>query len=298
MTYEETLLKVAREDDRVMVLTAENRAAIRSLPLLLGERFVDFGIAEQTMIGAAAGLALRGRRPVVHALAAFLTMRAFEFIRTDIGIAELPVKLVGGVPGFLSEANGPTHQAIEDIALMRTVPGMHIFCPSDDEDLVRGLPVVLDDPYPWYIRHSALPPVVAHQEDFIVGEAEMLSEGDDIAIFVYGMLLREAAKAKEVLESRGKTVRIVNLRTIAPIDEGAILRAAAEASALVTLEDHFRIGGLFTIVAEILVRYHVRAQVIPIALNNRWFKPLLLNDVLEYEGFAGHHIADRILEEL
>src|SRR6202012_652928 len=97
-------------------------------------RFIDVGIAEQTLVGAAAGLALRGRIPVAHALAAFLTMRAFEFIRTDVGIARLPVKLVGGAAGILSEANGPTHQAIEDVALMRTIPHMLVFCPADTSE--------------------------------------------------------------------------------------------------------------------------------------------------------------------
>src|SRR5262245_21946080 len=100
-------------------MTAENRAAIRGLPNRLGSRFIDVGIAEQTLVGAAAGLALRGKVPVVHALATFLTMRAFEFIRTDVGIAQLPVKLVGACAGFLSEANGPTHQAPEGLALVR-----------------------------------------------------------------------------------------------------------------------------------------------------------------------------------
>ena len=105
-TYESTLLAAAEKDPRLIVVTAENRAAIRGLPAKLGSRFLDTGITEQTMIGMAAGLALRGRIPVVHALATFLTMRAFEFIRTDVGIPGLPVKLVGAVPGVLSEANG------------------------------------------------------------------------------------------------------------------------------------------------------------------------------------------------
>src|SRR6195952_5520098 len=133
MSYEELLTKLALEDDRFVVMTAENRALVRNLPAKLGRRFVDTGITEQTMIGAAAGLALRGRIPVCHALATFLTLRAFEFIRTDVGIGKLPVKLVGGVPGFLSEANGPTHQAIEDVSLMRGIPGMHVVCPADAE---------------------------------------------------------------------------------------------------------------------------------------------------------------------
>src|SRR5258707_8179238 len=126
MGYEELLLQTAQDDERIIVMTAENRALVRNMPKNLGNRFIDTGITEQTMIGMAAGLALRGRIPVTHALAAFLVMRAFEFIRTDVGIAGLPVKLVGAVPGLLSEANGPTHQAIEDIALMRTIPGMQI----------------------------------------------------------------------------------------------------------------------------------------------------------------------------
>src|SRR5262245_55001762 len=124
MTYEDQLLSLAGADENVIVMTAENRAAIRNVPTVLGPRFIDVGICEQTLIGMAAGLALRGRIPVVHALAAFLTMRAFEFIRTDVGLGNLPVKMIGGVPGFLSEANGPTHQSLEDIALMRAIPNL------------------------------------------------------------------------------------------------------------------------------------------------------------------------------
>lgn len=139
MNYEQLLLQLIEEDERIVIITAENRAAIRNLPNVVSDRFIDVGIAEQTMVGIAAGLALRGRIPIVHALATFLTMRAFEFIRTDIGIGNLPVKLVGAVPGFLSDGNGPTHQAIEDISLMRGIPPVNIFCPSDEEDLLIGL---------------------------------------------------------------------------------------------------------------------------------------------------------------
>ena len=144
-----------------MVLTAENRAAIRNLPAPLGQRFIDVGICEQTMMGAAAGLALRGRVPVAHALATFLTLRAFEFIRTDVGIAGLPVKLVGAVPGFLSEANGPTHQAMEDVALMRGIPGMQVVCPGDEDELAGALPAILHSPQPTYIRFAPGPARIA-----------------------------------------------------------------------------------------------------------------------------------------
>ncbi|HUK62609.1 MAG TPA: hypothetical protein VLV15_04720, partial [Dongiaceae bacterium] len=162
MSYESALRELASRDERVVVMTAENRAAIRNLPQVLGARFVDVGICEQTMVGMSAGLALRGRIPVVHALATFLTLRAFEFIRTDVGIAGLPVKLVGAVPGFLSEANGPTHQAVDDVAVMRTIPGMQIFCPADESELLAGLPEVLASPAPAYIRFNARPSALAH----------------------------------------------------------------------------------------------------------------------------------------
>ena len=161
-------------------MTAENRAAIRGLPARLGDRFIDVGICEQTMIGAAAGLALRGRIPVCHALATFLTLRAFEFIRTDVGIARLPVKLVGAVPGFLSEANGPTHQAIEDIALMRAIPGMQIVCPADEAELLAAMPAVLASDAPCYVRFNAMRPAVEHPAPFEMGRAEVLSEGGDV----------------------------------------------------------------------------------------------------------------------
>src|SRR5258708_1796691 len=123
MIYEDLLIEALLRDERFVVLTAENRALIRNIPhhTTFKNRFIDTGITEQTMVGVAAGLALRGRVPIVHALAAFLTMRAFEFIRTDVGIAQLPVKLTGFIPGLLSDGNGPTHQAIEDIAMMRGI---------------------------------------------------------------------------------------------------------------------------------------------------------------------------------
>lgn len=297
MTYEQKLKEIAGRDDRLVVMTAENRAAIRNLPPSLGKRFIDVGICEQTMVGAAAGLALRGRIPVVHALATFLTMRAFEFIRTDAGIGNLPVKLVGGVPGFLSDGNGPTHQAIEDISIMRGIPHMNIFCPADEAELVEGMEAIIGSPAPTYVRYNASKPVVEHRNTFQIGKAEVLSNGTDVAILVYGFLLAEAVKAKEILENQGVSVRLVNIRMPKPIDEEAVLRAVAETSLLVTIEDHFLTGGLYSIVAEILLKRGLKASVHPIALKERWFKPALLHDVLQYEGFTGQQIADTIMNE-
>jgi transketolase len=275
-------------------LTAENRAAIRGLPALLGPRFIDVGIAEQTMIGVAAGLALRGRVPVVHALSCFLTMRAFEFIRTDVGIAGLPVKLIGAIPGFLSEANGPTHQALEDLALMRGIPGMQVFCPADEDELDRALPAVLASPGPVYVRAAAVPAVAVHHTPFEPGRAETLLDGHDVTVFTLGFLLREAAQAAAVLGSQGLSVRLVDLRTLAPLDEEVLVRAARETRLLVTVEDHFLRGGLHSAMAELLVRRRLAVPTLPIALEDRWFRPAMLADVLEVEGFTGRQLAARI----
>ncbi|ACF14542.1 Transketolase central region [Chloroherpeton thalassium ATCC 35110] len=295
MTYQDLLLQISKENDKLLVMTAENRAAIRGLPQEIGDKFVDVGIAEQTMIGAAAGLALRGRVPLVHALATFLTLRAFEFIRTDVGIANLPVKVIGGVPGFLSDGNGPTHQAIEDISLMRGIPNMKVFCPADEEELVQGMKLIIDDPAPWYVRYNAMKPCVEHKAPVELGKAEVLSEGYDVALLVYGFLLKEAQVAKELLEKEGLSVRLVNVRTLKPIDGEVILKAARETRLLVTVEDHFLTGGLFSILSELLVHEQTKVNVLPIALKEKWFKPALLPNVLQHEGFTGAQLATTIM---
>lgn len=293
-TYEETLLSIAERDPSVVVMTAENRGAIRNLPKALGPRFIDVGIAEQTMIGAAAGLALRGRTPVTHALATFLTLRAFEFIRTDVGIANLPVKLVGAVPGFLSDGNGPTHQAIEDVSLMRGIPNMQVYCPADRAELVACLPSFIASRSPAYLRFCATEPAAEHAEPFAAGKAETFGTGTDVAILTYGFLLREALIARDRLAEQGIAARVVNLRTLKPIDEAAIVEAVQTCRLTVTVEDHFLTGGLYSIVAELLLSRAITGKVLPFALRERWFTPGRLAGVLAHEGFTGPQIASRI----
>ncbi|MGH8865452.1 MAG: transketolase family protein, partial [Burkholderiales bacterium] len=298
LNYEEKLHQLLREDQRLMVLTAENRAPIRGLPAKIPERFIDVGICEQTMIGVAAGLALRGRIPIVHALASFLTMRAFEFIRTDVGIPALPVKLVGGFSGFLSEANGPTRQALEDIALMRGIPNVNVWCPADRQELIEGLDTVVRDPAPYYIRYIDSPPAVGHRKPFAPGRAEVLCQGTDIAILCYGLLTAQCYEASRLLNREGLSVRLVTMRTLKPVDEDAIVGAAEQARLIVSVEDHFKAGGLYSITAEVLLRHGAKARVLPVALDGRWFRPALLNDVLAYEGFTAEALCARINAEL
>ena len=294
MSYEELLTHTALSDERFIVMTAENRALVRNIPGKLGNRFIDTGITEQTMIGAAAGLALRGRIPVVHALASFLTMRAFEFVRTDAGIPNLPVKLSSFIPGFLSDGNGPTHQAVEDISLMRGIPNMTVFAPADEQDLVEMLPQIWNCPNPSYVRINTRKTDHQHTS-FKLGRAEVISKGEDVTILTYGLLFEQALIAIEILKNERLSVGLVNMRSLKPVDEQAILEATQSSALTITLEDHFVTGGLYSIVAEVLLKNQLTAKVLPLALNEKWFKPALLPNVLDYEGFTGKQIAEKIL---
>lgn len=297
MTYEELLIEMALADERIVVMTAENRALVRNVPKALGARFIDTGITEQTMVGMAAGLALRGRIPIVHALAPFLTMRAFEFVRTDVGIARLPVKLSGYIPGFLSDGNGPTHQSIEDVAIMRGIPGMEVYAPADEDDLVKMLPAIWGSAAPAYVRVNHKQGTHVH-EPFRPGKAEWIAEGTDLTLLVYGFLFENALRAKALLEKEGLSVGLVNMRSLKPVDEASIVRAAQHSRLLVTIEDHLLTGGLYSIVAEALLRHRMAASVFPLALTERWFRPGLLGEVLEAEGFTPEKMAGRIKENL
>lgn len=299
--YESILLECVRSDERVMVLTAENRGHMRSAPALMGDRFIDVGIAEQTMIGVAAGLATRGRIVVTHALASFITLRAFEFIRDDVGIPALPVIMVGMVPGVLSDANGPTHQAIDDVGLMRGIPNINVFCPADEEDLRIGLRDVIFSGKPYYIRYTNAPASVDHSKVFAPGVAEVVVGPTigrrDVTILTYGTLLRQAVLAASKLTAQGIVVQVINMRTLKPIDEQRILEASFNSDLVVTLEDHLLTGGLYSIVSEILVRNRRSVDVLPIGFDT-WFRPALLPEVLDHERLSGEHVARRIAEQL
>lgn len=286
MNYQEVIKKVCLKDEKFVVFTAENRAVVRELPPILNDRFIDVGITEQNMIGMAAGMALRGRVPICHALTNFLLFRAYEFIRNDAGIPHLPVKLSGWIPGFLSDGNGPTHQSLEDVGIMRLIPGMQVFCPSDNDDMVMMLEKVWNSPNPSYIRVNPRPAKIKHTTPFEIGKAEELAEGKDVTLLVYGFLLEEALVAKEILEKSGLSVGLVNMRSLQPIDEEFVVSLKNKTAKLVAIEDHFQVGGLYSILSEIMVRNQYVMPLQSISMGARWFKPGLLSEVLEYEGFT------------
>jgi len=160
------------------------------------------------------------------------------------------------------------------------------------------MPAVVASNAPAYVRYNASPASVSHTEPFEIGRAEQLGDGRDVTLLTYGFLLREAEKARAKLESEGARVRLLNMRTLKPVDQESILRAARETKLLVTIEDHFQTGGLYTVVAETLLANTVTCPTLGIAFAERWFKPGRLDDVLEHEGLTGAHIAAKVRARL
>ena len=304
-TYETELRKILEKDDRVVVMTAENRAAIRNLPPLIGKRFIDVGIAEMTMIGAAAGLALRGRRPIVHALATFLTLRAFEFIRTDLGIGQLPSVLVGGVAGFLSR--GQRSHASGD--RRRVAPPGH---PPHAGLLPRrrGRARAGASRAP----RLGLAHLRAAQRDEAAGLAPHRKPRRAPPLRVrQGGDRRRRRRCRDphlrVSSSRGARRGQAAARRGALGEGGQHADACADrhgGGARVTQEvarDAHRRGSLpdrrlYSIVAELCLANRIAPKVVPMALAAKWFKPTLLAEVLRVEGFTAAAIAERASLEL
>ncbi len=297
MTYEELLKQMIEEDDRIVVMTAENRASIRNIPEQIKNNFVDVGIAEMSLVGSACGMALRGRIPVVHALAAFLTMRSFEFIRTDVGYGNLPVKLVGAFSGFLGTANGPTHQAVEDVGLMYGIPNVGVFCPADKDEMLAGLPDIIRSEMPFYIRYNDSNSGIKHHEVFRIAKAEVFGEGNNVAILTYGILTKQALEAKTLLDNDGISTRLINLRTVKPFDRSAVNSALDSCRLIVTVEDHFNWNGLYSILANYMAEQQKMRPVLPLGLNS-WHRPGMIQGILEYEGFTGEKLAEKIKAKL
>lgn len=296
MKYGEVLKEAIKNDDKYFVLTAENLGTLYYVMDDISNNMLDVGIAEQTMAGIASGLALRGRKPIIHALSAFLMMRAYEFLRTDIGIGNLPVKITGILPGFLSDTNGPTHQSIEDIALARSIPNMNIFCPSDNDELISGMKKILQDKKPWYIRYNDQPSIVEHTL-FLEGKAEVIGDGKDVAIFTYGYMFNEVIKASRLLEQSGVSCRVINIRTIRPFDVETVVRTANKCKYLFSVEDHLSFGGLSTLLYEVFQKQSISTKLNVIALED-YFKPGLIDQVMHYANMSAEKLYFRMMNEI
>ena len=254
-SYGNALVELGQINDKIIVLDADLAAATKTgvFKKAFPERHVDCGIAECNMMGIAAGLAAAGKIPFASTFAMFAAGRAFEQVRNSIGYPHLNVKIGATHAGISVGEDGATHQCNEDIALMRTIPGMVVLCPSDDIEAKAAVRAAVEHDGPVYMRFGRLAvPVINDTPNytFELGKGIVLREGTDVTLIATGLEVSETLAAAKRLESDGISARVINIHTIKPLDEELVRRAAKETGKLVTIEEHSVVGGLGSAVCD------------------------------------------------
>lgn len=257
-SYGETLKKMGAVYENLVVMDADLSGSTKTgvFAKEYPDRFFNMGIAEQNMYAAAAGLAHSGKIVCASTFAMFASGRAFEIVRNMIGHTHANVKICATHAGITVGADGATHQTFEDVALMRTIPGMTVLDPCDDISAKRLIEKALEMDGPVYIRlgRAAVPVFYGEDAEFEIGKGKCLREGKDVSIVATGIMVSEAMEAADILSEKGIDARVIDIHTIKPIDEEILIRAAEETGAVVTAEEHSVIGGLGSAVAEVLVQ--------------------------------------------
>src|SRR5882672_10086613 len=261
LAYGQALLELAERESRTVVVSADTQDLLGIRPYIerYRDRFVELGIAEQNAIGAAAGLATTGLRPYVCAYAPFITARSMEQVRNDVAYANQRVVIGAAASGISLGVAGGTHHALEDLALMRSLPNMTVIVPADVDEAYKATLATLDIDGPVYLRLGGRTeelPVSDPEAPFRLGRAVQLRPGKDVAVIACGALVDMAVRASDLLKKEGIGVRVLNMHTIKPLDRDAILAAAAETRGIVTAEEHHLTGGLGGAVAELLAVEH------------------------------------------
>ncbi len=256
-SYGETLVQLGHEHDNIVVLDADLAGATKTgmFAKAFPERFINAGIAEANMIGVAAGLAATGKVPFASSFAMFAAGRAFEQIRNSVGYPGLNVKIGATHAGISVGEDGATHQCNEDIALMRTIPGMVIINPADDVEARAAVRAAFEYVGPVYLRFGRLAVPVFNDPEtykFELGKGIVLNEGKDVTIVATGLTVNNAIGAVKMLEADGISVKLINIHTIKPLDKELIIEAAKQTGKVVTVEEHSVIGGLGSAVCDAL----------------------------------------------
>jgi len=273
-SYGNALASLGREHENLVVLDADLAAATKTgiFKKEFPERHIDCGIAEANMIGIAAGLASTGKVPFCSSFAMFAAGRTFEQIRNSVGYPHLNVKIGATHAGISVGEDGATHQCNEDIALMRTIPGMTIINPSDDIEAKAAVRAAYEMEGPVYLRFGRLAvPVINDREDykFEIGKGVVLKEGTDLTLIATGLEVAESLAAAEKLEADGISVEVINMHTIKPLDVDLVVRSAAKTGKVVTVEEHSIIGGLGSAVAEVIAEKQP-AKLLRIGVEDRF----------------------------
>jgi len=257
--FGKALLELGENNKDVVVLSADLTESVRAhwFRDKYPDRFVSHGVAEQDMIGTAAGLALSGKIPFACTFGAFASGRAWDQVRVSVAYMNLNVNIVGTHGGISVGGDGATHQALEEVALMRIIPNMTVVVPADFKEAYLATIQAAEIPGPVYLRlgRAKVHPLEDKQE-FKIGKANVMTEGDDITIVACGCLVMTALKAAHELKARNIQARVINLHTAKPIDRETLIKAARETGAVLTIEEHTVYGGMGSAVAEVLVEEH------------------------------------------
>lgn len=266
--YGNTLVELGREKERIVVLEADLGKSTMSYLFQqeYPERYFEMGIAEQNMISFAAGLSLTGKIAFVNSFAVFASGRPYDQIRQGVCIGGLNVKIIGSSSGLSDFGDGATHQAIEDVAIMRAIPNMTVLAPMDGTETEKMVKAITDYEGPVYMRinRNDMPDYFPQGEDFVIGKPYVMKEGRDITVFAHGIMVSMALKAAEELEKAGISLKVVNVSTLKPVDEAAIISLADGMKGIITAEEHSNIGGLADIVSYILRGKEIPFEVIAI----------------------------------
>ena len=256
--YGKVLVEIGAENPNLVVMDADLSKSTMTAEFSKAypERFFNMGIAEQNLYGAATGLALSGKVVCASTFAMFAAGRAFEIIRNSIGYTHANVKVCATHAGITVGEDGASHQTFEDLALMRTIPGMTVVNPSDGVSARKLMKQVVDFDGPAYVRlgRAAVPVCYGEDDEIVLGKGNQVREGKDITVIATGIMVNEALIAAEELAAEGIDVRVIDMHTIKPLDEEIIVKAAQETGAIVTAEEHSVIGGLGSAVAEVVVK--------------------------------------------
>ena len=284
--YGKALLELCRLHDNVIVMDADVAKSTRTdwVRTAYPQKYLNVGISEQDLVGTAAGMSLTGFVPFVSTYGVFLTGRAWEQIRNTVGYNRLNVKLGGAHAGISVGPDGGTHQALEDVALMRTIPNIMVVVPCDYKETYKATMAVYDMTGPSYIRFSRNPVPVVTDDDtpFTIGKVSVFRKGTDVTIFANG-----------IMASEGVSVQVVNVHTVKPLDEDGIVSCAAATGAVVVCEEHQRIGGLGSAVCECLAQ-RCCVPVELVGIRDRFGESGRPNELLEAYGLGPSHVAEAV----
>lgn len=296
-SYGEALAKIGKENKNIVVLDADLSASTKTSIFAkeFPDRFINVGIAEQNLMGISAGLAAYGKIPFASTFAVFVAGRAYDQIRSSICYPNLNVKICATHAGITAGEDGATHQMLEDISLMRTLPNMKVFSPSDDVQTKWLIEEISKIQGPVYVRlaRMATPVIYDENQKFEIGKMIQLGEGTDASIFATGIMVSEALKAQEKLAQEGINVRVIDVHTIKPIDREMVVKCAKETNQLITIEDHSIIGGLGSSICEVLTEEYPK-KVTRIGMKDRFGKSGKADQLLKYFKMDSEAIIEAI----